>query len=124
VALAERHTHRLATVEQFPGFRDGRHDLVAREVHVNRLLGAHHPVEVLGVTGAGEATPPGAAVLARLAERLDDHRLFRHALLDGRQLAGLDQLGQHRRLAELRRPLRLRLDDRALDLPDQLRAEL
>ena len=44
--------------------------------------------------------PPGAAVLADLVERLDDQRILADALGDRRQLAGLDQLGELRRLLE------------------------
>ena len=52
---------------------------------------------------AGERTAPGAAVLADLLDRLDDQRDVGQALLDRRQLAVLDHLGQLRRLLELGR---------------------
>ena len=52
----------------------------------------------------GRAFPgatPRAAILADLLDGLDDQRISRDALIDGRQLAGLDQLGQHGRFGVL-----------------------
>ena len=60
------------------------------------------------VARAGEAAPPGAAVLADLLQRLEHQRLGRKALLDRRQLALLDQLGELGRFLEALRELRPR----------------
>ena len=86
--------------------------LGARHVPEQQLVGGAHAVAVLAVAGAEKAAPPGAAIFADAAQRLDHHRLLRDALLHRRQLAGLDEFGQRRRLAELLRPLRGIGDDR------------
>ena len=44
---------------------------------------------------------PGAAIFANLLHRLDNHGVERQSLVDGRQFAAGDHLGQHWRLLEL-----------------------
>src|SRR5262249_5481144 len=80
---------------------------------------------VRSVEGAGEAAPPRTAVLADLAQRLDDERILTDALLHGGKLAGLHELGELRRLLERLRISRELGDDRgALQLADQVCARL
>ena len=62
--------------------------------------------------------------LPDLDERLDDHRFEWDALLDWRQLASLDQLGQHRGLGQLLWPPGVWQHFRAFELADQLLAKL
>src|SRR5581483_1282213 len=65
----------------------------------------HELFDQLGRAPAvGEATVgamPGAAVLPDFFERGDDAWVLRQPLLDGRKLALLDQVGQHRRFLVL-----------------------
>src|SRR5262249_15206917 len=85
-----------------------------------QLVARTHAIAVLAVARSEEAAPPRAAVLADAAQWFDDHRFLRDALLDRRQLAGLDEIGERGRLVELLRPLRRIGDDlRVLELADQ-----
>ena len=64
-----------------------------------------HAHVVVGVGRAEERAAPHAAILADLVDHRHDQRVLRQAGIDGRQLAGLDLLGQRRRfliLAALR----------------------
>src|SRR5438105_4606275 len=80
-------------------------------------------VAVPPVTRPSEASAPGTTILANLVDWLDDERLIRQALLDWRQLALLDQVGQHRRLAErLGKLSRVDHDARPFELADELAA--
>ena len=77
------------------------------------------------VARPGEPAADGAAVPADLVHRLDDQRVLADALLDRRQLAGLHQLRQLRGLLEALRELGgIRDGGRALELADELRADL
>src|SRR5262249_34546978 len=68
---------------------------------------------------------PRAAVLADLAQRLDDERILPDALAHGRKLAGLHELGELRRLLERLWISREVGDDLgALELADQAGAGL
>ena len=63
---------------------DVRDELGAGVVAVEELVVLGDAVAVGGVEGPGEAAAPGAAVVADLAERLDDQRVLADALLDRR----------------------------------------
>ena len=77
------------------------------------------------VEGTGEPAAPGPAVAADLAEGLDDQGILADPLLDRGQLAGLDQLGELRRLVEALRDLGGIGDDlRPFQLADQVRPRL
>ncbi len=84
----------------FPGPGDVGNDLGPGVVPVEQFVVLGGAVAVGGVEGAREASPPGAAVFADLAERLDHERILAYALLHGRQLARLDQLRQSGGLLE------------------------
>src|SRR5262249_51134369 len=100
-------------------------DAGAGVVPVEQLVVLGDPVAVRVVVGAGEAPPPGPAVPADLAERLDHQRVPADALLDRRQLARLDQLRQLGRFLEALRELGGIGDDlRAFQLADEVRARL
>ena len=119
-ALAQEQCGAAAVGTGLPALRHPGRDLRAVDVPEQQLVGGAHAVAVLAVAGPEEAAPPGAAVFADAAQRLDHHRLLRHALLDRRQLAGLDEFGQRRRLAEFLRPLRRVGDDgRVFQFSDQ-----
>ena len=111
-ALAQEQRGAAAVGAGLPALRDVGHDLGAGDVPEQQLVGRAHAIAVLAVAGPEKAAPPGAAVFSDAAQRLEHHRLLRNALLDRRQLAGLDQFGQRRRLAEFLRPLRGIGDDR------------
>src|SRR6185369_17572263 len=83
-----------------PGARDIGHDLGAGVVPVEQLVVLRGTVAVRGVEGAGETAAPRAAVLADLAQRLDDQRILSDALAHGWKLAGLHELGELRRFLE------------------------
>ena len=108
-----------------PAAGDVGHDLRPGVVEEEQLVVLGDAVAVGVVEGPGEPAAPGAAVLADLAERLDDQRVLADALLDGRQLAGLDQLGELGGLLEALRHLGGIGDDlRPLELADEVRARL
>src|SRR5215471_16455959 len=108
-----------------PGARDIWHDLGAGVVPVEQLVVLCGAMAVRGVERSGEAAPPRAAVLADLAQRLDDERILPDALAHGRKLAGLHELGELRRLLErLWIPREIGDDLGALELADQVRAGL
>src|SRR6185369_352042 len=99
-APAQVHGGDLAVGAHLPAAGDVGHELGARVVPEEQLVVLRGAVAVRGVEGAGEAAPPGAAVPADLAERPDDERVLSDALLHGRQLASLHQLGELWRLLE------------------------
>src|SRR5205085_12401424 len=105
-ALAQEDRRALAVLADLVALGDARHDLRAGGVPEQKLVARAHAVAVLAVAGSEKAAAPGAAVLADAAQRLEDHRLLGEALLDRRQLAGLDQRRDLGRLVELLRPLR------------------
>ena len=75
-------------------------DRLQARVHHQQRLGARGPRLGAGGDRAERTVAQAAAVGADALQRHDHHRVGRHALLEGRQLAGLDQRGQHRRLLE------------------------
>ena len=117
----------LPVVAEPPVLDEAGRDLVAGVVPHQDLVRGDDAVAVLVVGGPGEAAAPPAAVLPDLLQGLDDHQVARlgQALLDRGQLAGLDQLGQHRRFLERLGELRQIADDLgAFQLADELGAEL
>src|SRR4029453_18503391 len=84
-----------------------RHDLVALLVPEHEMVRPRAAPEAIPVVRrAREAGAPRAAVFPDLPQRLDHERILADPLGDGRELAGLDQLGELRGLLELRGPLR------------------
>ena len=124
-AFAERDGDGLAIVALLPLLGHTGHDLGARVVPEENLVRGDDAVAVLAVPGPGEAAAPRAAVAADRVQRLDDHGFLGHALLDGWQLARLDQVGEHGRLGELLRPLGVIEDELgALELSYELGTQL
>jgi len=99
-ALAQEPRRRLATVLELPVAGDGRYDLQASVINKQELIGGHDAVHVFPVRRPRGRSPHGAAVLADLMQWLEDHRFLGQALLNRRQLAALDELGQHRCFVE------------------------
>ena len=121
-ALAQEQRGAAAVGAGLPALGDAGRDIGARHVPEQQLVGGAHAIAVLAVAGAEKTAPPGAAIFADAAQRLDHHRLLRDALVHRRQFAGLDEFGQRRRLAELLRPLRGIGDDgRVFQFSDQAR---
>src|SRR5262252_10412670 len=87
--LAQVDGDALAVVALLPVLGHAGHDLGARVVPEEDLVGGDDAVAVLAVTRTGEAAPPGAAVAADGVERLDHHGLLGHPLLHGWELAAL-----------------------------------
>ena len=79
--------------------------MLAEVLHV-LVVAAQHAEGVQGV-GPAQGQAQDAHVVADLVHRLEHHGLLGHTLLDRRQFAGVDLLGQHRRLGELSRPRRV-----------------
>ena len=107
---AVRPLHPLAQLDG-PGLEiRGRGDAL-RQLHFDRgavrpEAGEHvvdHTVDAVEVRGPQETAAPDAAVLADFIAR-NDERMLRQALLDRRQLAGLDQRCQHGRFLILTLP--------------------
>src|SRR6185436_1417297 len=90
----------LTVRADLPAARDVWHDLGARVVPEQELVVLGRPVAVRRVERTRESPPPGAAVLADLAQWLDDERILTDALLHRRELARLHQGRQLRRLLE------------------------
>ncbi len=120
-ALAQKQRRRAAAVFELPVFGHRRHDLDAREVDVEHLVGGHDPVHVFAVSRTGERPPPSAAVAADLVRGFEHHRFLRQPLINWGQLPALDQLGQHGRFFEcLGHGGGVGDDGRALELAHQL----
>ena len=98
---------------------------LAGVVVVEELVVLGDPVAVGGVEGPGEGAAPGAAVFPDLAQRLDDEGILADPLLDRRELARLDQLGELRGFLEALRDQGGISDDLgSLQLTDELCAQL
>ena len=96
-------------------------DLVARVVPEQQVVGpGAAPIAVPEVGRPREAPAPRSSVLADFVQWLDHQRILPDPLRHGGQLAGLDLLGELRRLLErLGRLRRVGHDLRAFQLPDQ-----
>ena len=119
-ALAQEQRVGLAVVAELVALGHAGHDLAAVRAPEQQLVGRLDAVAVLAVAGPVKArrqVPPYLPISFSGCHTIGSAG---NALLDRRQLAGLDQLGQHRRFGELLRPFR-RIGDhrRALDLADQ-----
>src|SRR5207247_3056253 len=99
-AAAQVHRGDFAVGADLPAVGDVGHESGARVVEEEQLVVLGGAVAVGGVERPREAAPPGPAVLADLAQRLDDERVLADALLYGRELAGFPQLGELRGLPE------------------------
>ena len=99
-AAAQVHRGDFAVGADLPAAGDVGHESGARVVEEEQLVVLGGAVAVGGVERPREAAPPGPAVLADLAQRLDDERVLADALLYGRELAGFHQLGELRGLLE------------------------
>ena len=122
-AFAQQQRIGLAVFAEFITLCHARHDLAAVSAPGQRLVLRLDAIAVFAIAGPGERAPPCATVLADLVQRLPHQWLGRDALFDGRQFAGLYQLGEHRCFIEFRWPSR-RVGDhrRVLNFPDKSRS--
>ncbi len=121
-ALAQVDRRRLAVVADLPVAGEAGDDLAARVVEGQDLVERVDPVAVLVVGRSGECPSPVAAVLADLAQGLDDEKLRRlgQPLVDRGQLSGFNQRVEARRFLErLRKSLGVENDLRTFQFSDQ-----
>ena len=101
-ALAQMKGEGLALVGHVPGADDPGRDGFDVGAPVEQMV-VLDAIDVLAVGRAREAGAPRATVPTDLVRRRDHRRLGRQALLDRRQRAGRDALGEHGRFGERRR---------------------